>query len=313
VGDVGRPDLCENVGNLKAKAEELARAMYRSTREKIMPLNPDLYIYPAHGAGSLCGKNLSEDTFSTLGRELRENYALQEMDEETFVQRLIANQPFVPAYFPFDVEINKSGAPAFEESIRQVHRLPAGSVPEGEIRVIDHRPPEHFRAGHVPRSLNLPDDSTLETWLGTLVAPGEPFYLIAENETTRENFIRRAAKIGYETQIKGACLVPPNATERSRETDLQHFHRHQDDYLILDIRNVAEYAEGPFFEDSLNIPLPELNQRSGELPAGKPLMVHCLAGYRSAIGSSLLATLRPDLEIHDLGPAVKQFKPTETG
>src|ERR1700749_2753709 len=122
VGDVGRPDLRENAGNITAKKEELARQMYHSTREKLMKLPHNLVVYPAHGPGSLCGKTTSPDLQSTIGRELRENYALQLMDELTFVKTLTEDQPFAPRYFGYDVELNKNGAPPLDESIGDVLR-----------------------------------------------------------------------------------------------------------------------------------------------------------------------------------------------
>src|ERR1700743_94373 len=120
VGDVGRPDLRESVGNITAKKEELARQMYHSTRDKLMKLPHSVIVYPAHGPGSLCGKNMSPDLQSTIGREIRENYALQLMGELEFVKTLTTDQPFMPKYFGQDVELNKKGAPAFAESVAAV-------------------------------------------------------------------------------------------------------------------------------------------------------------------------------------------------
>src|SRR6202000_672942 len=148
-GDVGRPDLRENAGNITAAKEELARQLYHSTREKLMTLPHDVVVYPAHGPGSLCGKNISPDLESTIGRELRENYALQLMDELKFVKTLTTDQPFMPKYFGQDVELNKKGAPAFKESIDAVARIERNAELEGGILVIDTRPKKDFRSGHV--------------------------------------------------------------------------------------------------------------------------------------------------------------------
>src|ERR1700743_281739 len=139
VGDVGRPDLRENVGNIMAKKEELARQLYYSTREKIMRLPKKVFFYPAHGAGSLCGKNMSPDLQSTIGRELIENYALQAMIEPEFIQLLTADQPFAPVYFGYDVELNKKGAPAFRDSIDMVLRSGNSVELNDNIPVIDVR------------------------------------------------------------------------------------------------------------------------------------------------------------------------------
>ena len=148
VGDVGRPDLRENVGNITAKREELARCLYRSTREKLMNLPHGVKVYPAHGPGSLCGKNMSPDLESTIGRELRENYALQLMSEPEFVKTIIADQPFIPKYFGSDVTLNKKGAPGFSDSIKPILRLKGGITIAKDALVIDTRANAEFRKGH---------------------------------------------------------------------------------------------------------------------------------------------------------------------
>ncbi|MBA9079056.1 MBL fold metallo-hydrolase [Rufibacter quisquiliarum] len=130
IGDVGRPDLRENAGNLTAKREELARQMYHSTREKLMKLADDVVVYPAHGAGTLCGKALSEANSSTIGDEKFSNPALKEMTEDQFVTYLTADQPFIPKYFGYDVGLNKQGAPNYQQSVQAVKRLEKNFSPE---------------------------------------------------------------------------------------------------------------------------------------------------------------------------------------
>ena len=181
VGDVGRPDLRENAGNITAQKEELAKQLYHSTRNKLMKLPHHVTVYPAHGPGSLCGKNMSPDLHSTIGRELRENYALQLMDELQFVQLLTADQPFMPRYFGYDVELNKKGAAAVTLNIVAVPRAKYGPVNKG-LPVIDSRPSTDFKAGHLQGAINLQDGSKFETWLGSIINPDEPFYLLAEDE-----------------------------------------------------------------------------------------------------------------------------------
>src|SRR5690606_15650826 len=126
IGDVGRPDLREKAGKLQAKREELARSMYHSTREKLMILDDEVLVYPAHGSGSLCGKSLSDANSSTIGQEKMSNYALQEMTEEDFVKILLEDQPFIPKYFPYDVALNKQGAPDYKKSLQKVDVLKSG-------------------------------------------------------------------------------------------------------------------------------------------------------------------------------------------
>lgn len=305
VGDVGRPDLRENVGNITEKAVALARQLYHSTRKKLMSLPPDVVVYPAHGPGSLCGKNMGDDLQSTIGREISYNYALQPMSEDAFVALIMEQQPFVPQYFEYDVMLNKKGAAAFSASIAAIPTL--GSLDEltADTLVVDGRPQAQFKAGHFPGAINIPDGLRFETWLGSIVRPGEAFYLLAEDTHQLRLLITKAAKIGYEQQIV-AQAVATGGPLRSAMFDLSHFTNHQQDYTIVDIRNHQEVAD-PIFSGSLHIPLPELRAKTGLLPGGKPIVVHCAGGYRSAVGSSIVAAALPEAVVFDMGSHITDF------
>ncbi|GGH16184.1 MBL fold metallo-hydrolase [Mucilaginibacter phyllosphaerae] len=307
-GDVGRPDLRENAGNITAKKEELARQMYHSTRDKLMVLPADVTVYPAHGPGSLCGKSMSPDLQTTIGKELRDNYALQLMNELDFVKVLTADQPFMPKYFGYDVEMNKNGAPNFEESIGMVNRPSAGIIFEKDALIIDTRIKEAYRNGHVNHSINLQDGEKFETWLGSVIGPDEPFYLIAATDEELEIIIKKTAKIGYEQNITAAILTPVNATERSPNIDYADFKAHTNHYTIIDVRNWAEIKSGKIFSNSLTIPLPELRERVGEIPADKPIIVHCAAGYRSAAAVGIIASAINNVPVYDLSDAINEWK-----
>lgn len=307
VGDVGRPDLRENVGNMTAKREELARQMYHTTNNVFKKLNEEVLVYPAHGAGSLCGKNLSSDTFSTIGREKKTNYALQDMSEDEFIKTLLEDQPFIPKYFGHDVTLNKAGARSFEESIAAVPRLAQDATLEAGILVVDTRPQATFKKGHKPNSINIQEGGKFETWLGSIVSPNEQFYLIAETEEVLNSVIRKAAKIGYEGNIKGALLTPAELPQTSLETDLNDFRQNPDNYTIIDIRNNGEVKAGKIFESAITIPLPELRERKNEIPQDKPIMVHCAAGYRSAAGQSILEE-EFSVPVYDLSDAINSFQ-----
>jgi len=307
VGDVGRPDLRENAGNIHAQKEELARQMYHSTREKLMTLPEDVVVYPAHGPGSLCGKNLSPELQSTIGNELRNNYALQLMTELQFVKTLTEDQPFIPRYFGFDVDTNKQGAKNFANSIEAVPFLDHGARLGNDVIVIDTRPKAQYVQGHVKGSINLQDGDKFETWLGSIINPGEAFYLIGESEQILHSLIKKAAKIGYEQNIKGALLNPEGDLQTSARPDLDYFSRNPDDYTIVDIRNKTEVKDKPIFMQAINIPLPELRDRLNEIPTDKPIMVHCAAGYRSAAGSSIIAATIDTVPVYDLGEAIGSF------
>ncbi|PJJ59266.1 MBL fold metallo-hydrolase [Hymenobacter chitinivorans] len=307
VGDVGRPDLRENELVGGHKREELAAQMYHSTRNKLMTLPASTRVYPAHGPGSLCGKTTSTDLDSTIGKELKTNYALQPMSEQEFVKVLLEDQPFVPKYFGHDVQLNKQGALPFEDSIRAVPRLQPNAALENGVVIIDTRPQAEFKQGHVPGAINLQDGGKFETWLGSVVGPNEPFYLIADSQIALDTAIRKAAKIGYEANIKGALLTPSVLPATSPVADVTHVREHPEDFTIVDIRNYTE-AKQPVFADALVIPLPELRERAHEVPTTKPILVHCAGGYRSAAGSSILEAALPGAEIYDLSDAITDFQ-----
>ena len=308
IGDVGRPDLREKAGNITAKREELAKQMYHSLREKLMPLAADVLVYPAHGAGSLCGKALSGANSSTIGAEKIGNPMLQPMSEEDFVKELLADQPFIPKYFGYDVALNKAGAPDYAPSVQQVKRLVPGAALEAGTVVVDTRPEAEFKKGHVEGAINIQQGGKFETWLGSIVGPEESFYLIAADEATREDLIQKTAKIGYEPLIKGALVGTPATEATLPVLDVNVFRQHPENYTIVDIRNPVEHRDEPIFDGSLNIPLPELRERAKEIPTDKPVVVHCAGGYRSAAGSSIVANGLPGTEVLDLSEAVKSFQ-----
>jgi len=307
VGDVGRPDLRENVGNITAKKEELARSLYHSTREKLMKLPHSVKVYPAHGPGSLCGKNMSPDLESTIGRELRENYALQLMSEPEFVKTIIAQQPFVPKYFGSDVELNKKGAPGFKESINDILRLKGGVTIEKDALVIDTRPNAEFMRGHEKGAINLQNGGKFETWLGAIVGPGERFYLVANDEDALEAVIAKAAKIGYERNIIAGIYCPEYPLMPARNFNLPRFTTNPERYTVVDVRNEIETEDNLIFENALVIPLPELRERVVEIPEDKPIVVHCAAGYRSAAAASIVAAKISAVPVLDLSEAVVEI------
>jgi hydroxyacylglutathione hydrolase len=308
VGDVGRPDLRATAGHLTASADELARQLYHSTRQKLMTLPQDVIVYPAHGPGSLCGKNISPDLSTTIGRELRENYALQLMDELQFVQTITNGSHFTPRYFGYDVELNRRGASALAESLSQVPRLSSITDLQPNILLIDTRPNEQFGKGHLKGAVNLQNGGKFETWLGSVIDPGEPFYLLAADAEHLNAVIAKTANIGYETNIKGTLIAPQGGTETTAELDLAHFKSHPEAYTILDVRNPAEVSEGLHFANALTIALPELRERLAEIPTDKPIVVHCAAGYRSAAASSIVQHYSgAQVPVYDLGEAIYQF------
>lgn len=309
IGDVGRPDLREKAGNMTGKRAELAGMMFDTVNDVFRQLPDFVKVYPAHGAGSLCGKNMSEDSESTIAREKATNWAFKMTDKQAFVEALLEGQPFVPKYFPNSVEVNRVGAPSYVPSVQSVARLPKNAPLEAGVAVVDIRQGADFKAGHLAGAFNIPntEGDRFETWTGSIINPGESFYLVSDDAEKLENAIRRLAKIGYELQIKGAVVYDADQmTTTSPAFDIDHFLEHVDSYTIVDIRNWSEVeTNGKKFASATVVPLPELREQYAGIPADKPVVVHCAGGYRSAIGSSIMLAHVPGAQILDMSEFVK--------
>lgn len=313
IGDCGRPDLREQVGKITAARKQLAEQMYESLRHKILPLDNDVIVYPAHGSGSLCGKALSSDKTSTIGLEKLTNWSLQDMSKETFIDTLLDNQPFIPKYFQYNVTLNKKGAPDFQSGISNIiiKKVVANQIHpihlDPNILIIDTRHQLQFKESHLKNAINLMNDVKFETWLGSIVNPMEPFYLIGETEADVIELIERTAKIGYENQIQLALIL------NSGNSQMPYFESsllstNEDSYTIVDVRNQDEVISKKIFANAIHIPLHELRERTNELPTHKPILVHCAGGYRSAAGSSIIdSKLELPLGVYDLSDAVKSY------
>lgn len=313
IGDCGRPDLRPGKGNAKEEAEKLAGQMYHSLRDKLMPLNDETIVYPAHGAGTLCGKALSKANSSTIGEEKKTNWSLKQQTEEEFIKELLSDQPFVPAYFSFDVELNKRGANAFQESIGKIKTgetiyKNSNQLPDKSIWIVDTRKEKDFKAGHLAHSINLMEDGKFETWLGSIIKPNEKFYLAGESKKQLQRMIERTAVIGYESAIVEAFVVDEGDIKEEK-INVEGFKEHENDYTIIDVRNTSEVEEGKLFSNGISVPLSEVRNRIGEIPTGKPIVVHCAGGYRSAAASSLIhAKLNGVVKVFDLGEAINDFQ-----
>jgi glyoxylase-like metal-dependent hydrolase (beta-lactamase superfamily II)/rhodanese-related sulfurtransferase len=312
IGDCGRPDLREGAGNIQSKREDLARQMYHSLREKLMVLDDDVLVYPAHGAGTLCGKSLSDKNSSTIGTEKQTNWSLQEAAEDEFVRNLLKDQPFIPAYFPYNVEVNRKGAAGVEESLSSI--LFMDSLNDAQIAaldasawIIDARDKRAFKEGHLPHSINLGEDGKFETWLGSIIMPGEHFYLAGDSEEQLHRLFRRIAAIGYESQIKLAFVLTSGPIKEAK-LNVPEFSHNKDAYTIIDVRNDGEAEKGKPFPGSIAIPLHELRQKVASIPTNKPIVVHCTGGYRSAAASSLISSaLAQNKPVYDLSEDITRF------
>lgn len=315
IGDCGRPDLREKAGAMTAAREHLAKQMYHSLRDKLMTLPNDVTVYPAHGAGSLCGKGMSTQNSSTIGAEKIANWSLQAMSEDEFVKELLADQPFVPKYFAFDVALNRKGAENYSESVARVKidtRISQEYLNSlnPDILIVDTRSEKKFKTAHLKNAINLMNGKKFETWLGSIINPEEPFYVIADNEPTLHEIIGRTAKIGYEKQIECAFVSDAGDSQMSLFNS-DELRKNENAFTIVDVRNPSEVKAGKIFANALPIPLYELRERIDEIPVDKPIVVHCAGGYRSAAGSSLIqARLNDSVTVFDLGKDVTTF---ETG
>lgn len=314
VGDCGRPDLREFGGEQEALREYLAKQMYSSLREKLAKLDDDVVLYPGHGAGTLCGKALSDASSSTIGEEKQHNWSLQDLPEEQFVKELTSDLPFIPVYFSYNVDLNKKGAPDFSTSVAGVQIGKKISSEEDakdldkQLWVVDVRNDKNFKKGHLAHSVNIMEGEKFETWLGSIIKPGENFYLAAKDEKQLQKMIKRTASIGYESQIKEAFVLD-FAEQKEALLNLDDLKENPEEYTIIDVRNPSEIKQQKIFPNSLSIPLAELRERVKEIPTDKPVAVHCAGGYRSAAASSLLSSeLKGKAEVFDISEAIKEFQ-----
>ena len=311
IGDVGRPDLREKAGNMKAKREELAKSMYQTMQTKFNDLPDNTIVYPAHGAGSLCGKNMSKDASSTLGREREENWAFKNLSEDDFVNHILKDQPFIPSYFGYNVDINKVGAKDYEKAISEANFQFKADSFEDNALIIDVRNEADFKKNHLKGSINImakTENDKFETWLGSIVKPKEAFYVVLNSVEDKDEILHRIAKIGYEDQLQGILTLDDSSFESTEKIDLSDFKNNPNQYTIIDIRNKSEVEEGKFFENTISIPLNELRDSENQIPTDKPIVVHCAGGYRSAAGSSIISNFKNDAKVYDLSDAVSEFK-----
>lgn len=308
IGDVGRPDLREKAGNMKAKREDLAKSMYHTIKHKFNHLPDETVVYPAHGAGSLCGKNLSADASSTLGKERNENWAFNDLTEDDFVNHILKDQPFVPSYFGFNVDINKEGAVNLEPAIEKIAFT---EKTEAKGLIVDTRDEATSKKGHLKGSFNIQaksDDSQFETWLGAIINPKEEFTLVIDKKENKNKLLNRVAKIGYEKQLIQVITLAEENLVKTEKLDLADFKKNPEKYTIVDIRNKSEVEEGKFFDNAISHPLNELRKTANKISKSKPIVVHCAGGYRSAAGSSILQKKLKDITVYDLSDAVEEFK-----
>lgn len=297
IGDVGRPDLLASIG---VTADELANMLYDSLQQKLLPLPDDTLVYPAHGAGSMCGKNLSTDTVSSIGVQRRYNYALQPMSRTEFVTMVTADQPEAPQYFVYDAMLNRQERPTLTQSLTQALRpLSLDDVlrlRNAGAQLVDVREPADFGGAHVHGSINISLRGSFATWAGTVLQRQQPIVLVAEPGGEAEA-ATRLGRIGYDNvagYLDGgmqALATRPDLvgrTERLTVATLAELLTTTQPPFVLDVRTVKEWQE-KHIAGSYNIPLNHLAERLAEVPRDCQVVVHCASGYRSSIAASMLA------------------------
>ncbi len=296
IGDVGRPDLMASVG---VTADELAGWLYDSLHEKLLKLPDATIVYPAHGAGSMCGKNLSSETFSTIGEQRAHNYALQPMSKAEFKAVVTADQPTVPAYFGYDAELNKKERNTLEANLERVLRpVTLEQVlthQNAGVCVLDVRSAAAFAAGHLAGCLNIGLGGKFATWAGTVIPPGTKILLIAAPGTEQEAAMRLGRigfddVLGYLADGAEAFAARPElvaATRRVTPAVIAERLAAGNGPVVVDVRGPGEWDAG-HIASSLNVPLPELAQRTDEIPRGREVALICKSGYRSSLATSLL-------------------------
>jgi glyoxylase-like metal-dependent hydrolase (beta-lactamase superfamily II)/rhodanese-related sulfurtransferase len=295
IGDVGRPDLSPT-----RTPQQLASMLYDSLRLKLMALPDETLVYPAHGAGSLCGRQMSSESSSTIGKERRMNYALQPMSREQFVDLLTADLPARPAYFQDEVQRNRSGAPDLDElaALRSLTPAEALQLQTTGAVILDTRPTMEFAAVHVPGSLHIPLNGQFASWAARLLGiEGVTVVLLAEDEAGTQESRLRLARVGIENVagvvaggIYGwidAGLPVKSINQISAQELAEQLESPSSPVMVIDVRERAERLAGSI-AGSLSIPLPELSRRLDEIDRGSMLFVHCKSGYRSAIATSIL-------------------------
>ncbi|MEW6129766.1 MAG: rhodanese-like domain-containing protein [Acidobacteriota bacterium] len=295
IGDVGRPDL---VGAKGYTAEVMAGMLYDSLHNKILTLDDQVEVYPAHGAGSMCGRNISSDTFSTLGNQRRFNYALQPMSRESFIKLMTTDLPEAPAYFPVDAELNRQGA----GSLKDLPELPALSPKEiialfqHGATILDVRNAAAYGAGHIKDSINIALGGQFASWSGCLLNLNEPIIIVSESQEGVNEAQMRLARVGIEN-VKGyldggikswsdAGLPLATIAQISVE-ELQQRLNENKHLQLIDVRRTGEFKNG-HAPGAINIPLASIAKANLSVDSLEPTLVICAGGYRSSAATSIL-------------------------
>tara|TARA_R110000850_G_scaffold105211_11_gene216149 strand:+ start:566 stop:1978 length:1413 start_codon:yes stop_codon:yes gene_type:complete len=298
LGDVGRPDLAQKTGVLTEK--DLAGFLYDSLRNKIMPLADDVIVYPAHGAGSACGKNMMKETVDTLGNQKQMNYALRaDMTKEEFIDEVTHGLVAPPPYFPLNVQMNKEGYEDIDQILKRGTQalspkaFEAAANETGAV-ILDVRSQDEFAQGHIPRSIFIGLDGSFAPWVGTLIADVKQPLLLVTAPGREKETLTRLSRVGFDHSIgyldggfeswkKAAMEYDTVASITASQFEKEENERH---LPVFDVRNESEYLS-EHVVDAKNTPLEFLNDHIASFPE-QSFFVHCAGGYRSMIAASIL-------------------------
>jgi hydroxyacylglutathione hydrolase len=300
IGDVGRPDLAQKAAHLTQ--EQLAETLFESLRTKIMTLPDEVIVYPAHGAGSACGKNMSKETFDTIGHQKAVNYALRaDMTKEEFVKEVTDGLMPPPAYFPLNVAMNKKGYDSFDSVMER--GLNALTPAEFELvanetgaLLLDVRAPQTFAKAFVPNSINIGLDGSFAPWVGAMIPDVKQQILLITDTGREEEAVKRLARVGYDHCLGYLDGGIAAWKEAGQETDsitsvpvelLAKEMMVHPKVKVFDVRKTGEYT-GEHIQGVENAPLDEINEAMATIPKDEPVYIHCAGGYRSMIFTSTL-------------------------
>lgn len=321
IGDVGRPDLAQKAAHMTQ--EELAATLYDSLRNKIMPLSDDIIVYPAHGAGSACGKNMSKETTDTLGHQKQTNYALRaDMTKEDFIKEVLTGLTPPPTYFPLNVMLNKQGYDSIDSVLeRGRHALSPDAFEtaanETGALILDTRDAQQFAKGFIPNAINIGIEGSFAPWVGAMIPDIKQPILIVDDPGKEEEVITRLARVGYDNTIgflKGGFEAWKKAgkevdTIKSISAEELAQEMKKGKINILDVRKEGEY-KSEHIENAENLPLDYINDNMSRLDESKTYYAHCAGGYRSMIFASILKSRGFDniIDIKGGFKAIKEVK-----
>lgn len=293
IGDVGRPDLAQKAASMTQ--EELAGTLFDSLRQKILTLPDDISVYPAHGAGSACGKNMSKETFDSLGNQKNSNYALRtDMTREEFIQEVTDGLLPPPAYFGQNVAMNKSGYTPFNEVMTSgLTPLDSSCIQamEEDVLLLDTRSAGEFANGFIPGSIFIGLDGQFAPWVGALIPSVEQKMVLITSAGKEEEAVRRLSRVGYDHvmgYLEGGFAAWQGSVDRIERLEAEDVAKGlASDATLIDVRKPGEY-DADHLTEVPNIPLDFINERMGDFPRDASIVLHCAGGYRSMIAASIL-------------------------